>query len=333
MKKELHPDNNSVIDTHTDIQNSFINKIRTEGITVALEYLLPIKNGRESSYPATVRLSWIPDGETSYNFEISENEDFSDAFCAVTAEPSFTLTNLKVGQKYYWRVNCGDAYTFETEDNRFRFIKVEGALNVRDLGGINIKQGLIYRGSEIEGDYQATENGIHTLKNQLRIKTEINLRKESDSSRNTSSIGSDVQYKYLPYRPYCEIFEEEHRVGLVKIMETLSSEENYPVYIHCLGGADRTGMIAIFLRALLGESDEDIFTDYDLTSLSSNAFGLAEGVSDSGFRNHTADYFKNFHNAISAYGGKTLAENIEAFVLECGVNPETIEKIRNILRK
>jgi hypothetical protein len=49
---------------------------------------------------------------------------------------------------------------------------------VRDVGGINIKEGLVYRGCEINHEYRLTEEGKAIFKDQLGIRTEINLRKE-----------------------------------------------------------------------------------------------------------------------------------------------------------
>ncbi len=84
-------------------------------------------------------------------FELSENADFTNAY-SVNCHASFCeIDNLKVAKTYYWRVNGGAARCFCTKDNAIRFIKIDGVLNVRDIGGKNIKQGLIYRGSGMYG--------------------------------------------------------------------------------------------------------------------------------------------------------------------------------------
>ena len=92
-------------------------------------------------------------------------------------------------------------------------------------------------------------------------------------------------------------------------------------------------MIALYLRALLGESDEDILTDYELTSLSTYSLGLSEGVSALGFRSRHADYFTEFLDEFHKIPGETLAEKTEQFLLDCHVKPETLEKIRKIIGK
>ena len=86
------------------------------------------------------------------------------------------------------------------------------------------------------------------------------------------------------------------------------------------------------LRGLLGEADVDILIDYELTSLSSYAFGRAEGVSSLGFRSRETEYFQRFRSLFDAYNGNSIAEKAESFLRDCNVKPSTIEKIRSILK-
>ena len=159
------------------------------------------------------------------------------------------------------------------------------------------------------------------------------MRLEGDNYDRASYAGESVQYKYFPYRPYLEIFEAQHKEMLARLMLFFADERNYPIYFHCLGGADRTGMLAMYLRAIAGESDDDIFIDYELTSLSSYAYGLAEGVSALGFRKRNASYLVKCLNELNKYPGEALSERMVNFILDCGVCPETIEKIRKIILK
>lgn len=149
--------------------------------------------------------------------------------------------------------------------------------------------------------------------------------------RNESIVGKEIQYVCLPYRPYKEAFEEEHKKGICKIMEFLSHEENYPIYFHCMGGADRTGTIAFFLRALVDESDDDIHTDYELTALCSYASGVAEGAV--GARSRNKPYYVDFLKMLNNYApGQMFSVQVKKFLLSCGVSEETISKIINIIK-
>ena len=140
-----------------------------------------------------------------------------------------------------------------------------------------------------------------------------------------------VTYKLLPYRPYKEVFEDQHKHGIRKIMEFLADENNYPVFFHCMGGADRTGMIALYLRALVGEEDDIIHTDYELTGLSMYAGGSAENAQ--GFRRRTAPYYMEFRNMLDEYGKGPFRDKVENFLLACGVKKETIDRVKEIIRK
>ena len=216
-QKLIFPPSGYIFDTHTDIQNSFIEKIEENGIDAATEWLKKIKES-ELSYPEALKFVW--EGSGGDLFELSENEDFSESY-VLKCDVSFCkIYNLKIGTKYYWRINGGKGNHFYTKDNGIRFIKIDGVLNVRDIGGKNIKQGLIYRGSDLDLVYKISEEGKRIFCNQLGIKTEIDLRKEVDVSR-PCALGDSVVLKSFPYRPYIEIFEEEHRKGICKIMNFL----------------------------------------------------------------------------------------------------------------
>ena len=332
MPRLIYPSPDDTVSTHTGIQTEFIKRIGKNGTESALEWLLPIKNNCECSYPENLTIRFETDVLPPYEIIISEAQDLTRGVKYLTDSPSLTLTNLKVGWEYFVFISGELVGKIKTADEKFRFVKIDGLLNVRDLGGIKIKQGMIYRGSDIMGEYNITDVGKDTFSCKLGIKTELNLRKETSPDR--ISPLTSIPHIYLPYRPYMEIFEEEHKQGISEIFDFLSDENNYPIYFHCLGGADRTGMIALYLRALLGESDEDILTDYELTSLSTYAGGLTEGIDAQGFRSRNSDYFVKFLAALSKYSDKNeLRFSVPAFLAECGVKEETLEKIISILKK
>jgi hypothetical protein len=334
MIELILPQKGSVLDTHTETQNKFIRMIKEKGIDEALEWLLPVKDDKECSHPVEIKFEWTCDDAQEFTFELSERDDFALAETIKTKENFLYVTNLKIGQKYFWRVNGCEPSFFETLDNEYRFINVGGVLNVRDVGGIKIKQGLLYRGADVDHEFKISDEGIETFVDQLKIKTQMSLRKEHPEEPPFSVFSDKVNYKRLPYRPYTEIFYDEHREGIRKIMEYLTDESNYPIYFHCAGGADRTGMIAMYLRALMGESEEEILIDYELTSLSTYALGLVEGVRARGFRNRNNDYFVAFLDKLGYdKEEKNLVEKIRAFLYECGVTEEVIEKIKSIIAK
>jgi protein-tyrosine phosphatase len=322
----ISPSDRAVFDTHSDIQNEFIALIGEQGISAALDWLLPIKNGEELSRPRTLRLEWSSDGSSQYLLEVSENEDFSSPYTVRMGETSAVITNLKVGRKYYWRVNGGAHSSFITVDSRYRFVEVDGALNLRDLGGIGIKQGMIYRGSEINREYKITESGRRTMRDVLGIKTQLSLRGEVDDTDGVSVIGEGVQYRRIPYRPYEEIFEEKNRRAIIEIIDLFADETNYPIYFHCIGGADRTGSLAYVLNGVLGVEKEDLERDYESTFYNE---GDIPGVEDPKHGRGT----QHFDAGFAQYGkpGDTLRRRIELYLLDCGVTEEEIAAFRSIM--
>ena len=329
---EYYPKDGYIFDTQTEIQKEFIRRITEDGIDAALTWLEPVKAETECSYPAELKLEWKKAEGGLSVVEIAKEPSFQQPFVIRTMEASCRLTNLEIGTRYYWRVNGGEVHTFTTCGQSPRFIRIDGLLNVRDLGGNRIRQGMLYRGSEMDRTFTITETGKVTFCEQLGIRTELDLRGDWLGKISASPAGENVQLVQLPYRPYKEVFEEQHRKGICQIMEFLADERHYPIYFHCMGGADRTGMIALYLRALLGESDEEIHLDYELTALSMYAAGAAEGAN--GFRRRNSSYYMEFLQMLDAYApGEPLRVQVRAFLRSCGVTDKVMERVARILRK
>ncbi len=327
----IYPQDYETIDLYTSIQNEFIEKINNLGTESALEWLLTVKNGIERSHPQDITFKWCDNNSIEYIFELSKNQYFNEPIIVKTKDPYCTITNLENGTSYYWRVNNSKYNTFTTKEKSQRFIKIGGLLNVRDIGGKNIRQGLIYRGSELDCKFNITEEGKYTFCKELGIKTDLDLRFEPHEHVNDSPAGESVTLRKIKYRPYMEIFEEQYRKNICAIMELFADKSNYPIYIHCMGGADRTGMIAIYLRAIAGESENDIHLDYELTALSTYGAGAAEGAD--GFRSRNNSYYKEFISALDKFApSKTLNEKVIGFLKDCGVSQNCIDTIYSIIK-
>lgn len=327
MTELIYPLNGQEVTLHTQVQSEFIRKIKSDGTDAAIEWLREHKNEQEGSFPVPIKFLWRTTAEASV-FEISENADFHNARMYSTKEMSWELENLKIGKQYFWRVNGGTPFVFKTENIFPRFIRINGAINIRDLGGVLIRQGIVFRGSALNGEYTITDEGRYTFCDELGIKTQLDLRLEHFGKLSESPAGELVQLKQIPYRPYKELFEPKYKVAIREIMEIFAEEANYPIYFHCAGGADRTGMIAMFLRAIAGEKDEDIHLDYELTSLSL----YKQAYNTNGLRYRTAEYYVEMLNMFKVYAPeKTLTEQIICFLDSCGVTETCRKRIRDIL--
>lgn len=249
---------------------------------------------------------------------------------------SLSLPNLLRGTAYDWKVTAitsdGSAHeaasTFRTGDLAPRVILVDGIHNVRDLGGYSvsfgkkIRQGLLFRGSEMNGKHgiRITEAGVRTMTEELGIRTDLDLRSPSEALHLTESpLGSRVKLVFLPIGNYTAAFTSPN---YPKIFSLMAIPENYPIYFHCWGGADRTGTVAFLLGALLGVSEEELTRDFEFTSFS--VFGIRDSKK-------TNFNFQGLREALQAYGGSTLAEKAENYMLSIGVTSDEIQSIRKIL--
>ena len=61
-------------------------------------------------------------------------------------------------------------------------------------------------------------------------------------------------------------FAEDGREGLLGALRVIADPAKAPVIVHCMAGKDRTGTVCALTLALLGVSDEDIASDYALTT-------------------------------------------------------------------
>lgn len=286
-------------------------------------------NGEDYSRPLPVKMTWEDNIKELglYVVIVSENKDLSNPIVRVTESNKIDFYNLCVGIRYYWCVQKeayrSEIHTFTVKADSPRLIYIDGLNNVRDIGGQyvpngRIRQKMIYRGCELEGELMITEKGLADFL-RLGIKTKIDL-KEYYKSSVTDMYG--INNVNLTIEPYLQIFNPEYITGYRAILLKLIDKNIYPVYMHCIAGADRTGTIIFILEALLGMSEKDLFDEYELTSLS--RWGKRT-------RNHIN--FVNMRKKLKeTYGGNTINESVENYVLNClKLTPEQIKTIRNLM--
>lgn len=316
----------------------------------------------------SVRFSWNGNGSVKYTLYLADNERFENAkeYVASGLENELCVYNLVPSSAYYWKV-CGtfdgdESVTshFTTESISLRCVFVDGAVNTRDIGGYaaangSVNYGKIYRGGSLDS---ITNAGAETLKNNLKIKTEIDLRK--DGARKNERLG--LSYYKFDAGSYTDIldlaawnalpeaarreFNAKYSAGIKNIFEILANEENYPVYIHCDNGADETGTVAFLINALLGVSESDLIRDFELSSFSAAAGARYRsalnadktGFADSGVMKNDKTAFVAFGATIdalkTAYGAtdKSLAYAVENYLTDyVGVTHTDVEKIKKIM--
>lgn len=295
----------------------------------------------DCSHPEAVTVKWKnPSGKACVLY-LADNQEFSGAR-KWKALRSRKICNLIPGKQYFLKVSCGKSCSetvfFFTNPRIPRFIHVPGVTNVRDLGGLSgcagkkIRFGMVYRGAQHEKWTCArgiTPEGKRVLLEELKLKTILDLRWWNDGKRVLEKdVGKYVKMPILAYAtwhgpmdPPSGIFSKEQMEHVRKIFQLFAGKNSYPLYFHCQGGGDRTGTIAFLLEAVLGVSQEDAESEYEYSNLS-----------NSGIRLRSSEVWVRFMEKLDEFApGKSIGEKVSAYLYQCGIKEETLEKIRKIL--
>ncbi|OGJ86534.1 MAG: hypothetical protein A2268_15780 [Candidatus Raymondbacteria bacterium RifOxyA12_full_50_37] len=148
-----------------------------------------------------------------------------------------------------------------------------------------------------------------------------------------------VDFEQFAKELYLRIaFDHASQVG--SLITLVSDKENLPVLIHCNGGKDRTGFMAALLQSLTGVSHNDIMHDYLLTnqrmapyvsrfirrSRWMNLFGFSPERMRPVLEARTEYLEEAFRSILERH------ESVEHYLSEaCGVAPETLSRIRDLL--
>lgn len=297
------------------------------------------RTGGDYSAPRPVHVTWrfTQEADTPEDLRggqffllVSAAEDLRDPIVIATAAEEADVWNLEIGRTYWFCVQRegrrSEVRRFTTRALAPRCILAEGVTNVRDIGGYMaggkpIRQGLFYRGSEVDRHMHITEAGVRRLQ-QLGIRTDLDLRGEAvDTIEYPLLPLYGIRRVLLPVGPYEAPFSQEQKNEWRTIFQLLTKRENYPVYYHCWGGADRGGTLAFLVGALLGMSEEDLDFDYEYTNLS--IWGL---------RSRNYEPYRRMKAQLKAYPGDTLAAQTAQFLkTHLDLTDDDIAAIREIL--
>ena len=299
-----------------------------------------LSDGTDKFKGSPVVLKWAAKpAYDNYAVNISLSADLKDGEAYETVEPSLTLTDLFVGETYYWQVSSevdgktvkSDLFTFTTDASP-RTIYLDGVSNTRDIGGyksINgkkLKQGMIYRGGNPD---DITENGLAAAIGLYGIKTQLDLRTAEEAGKGCA-FGESVNYINVSGAYYIGgktgLDFEDNKSVIANELRVFTEEKNYPVYFHCALGRDRTGTLAMLIEGLCGVSESDILLDYELSSLS------VSGTKDKNKISYMINnLFKPTIEYIKGFGDGSLQSGCEKFLTSCGLTKTEINKIIEIM--
>jgi protein-tyrosine phosphatase len=175
-----------------------------------------------------------------------------------------------------------------------RWIELDGAVNVRDLGGLPTEDGgtttpgVLLRSDNLQGlsdkDVRRLldDHGIRTV---LDLRTPTEVRSEGpgplvaegvrhvnldliptwDEDARTDRIvpheqreEGDLSHFYLTYL-------DQMPQSVVDALRVIADAESGPVVVHCAAGKDRTGVIVALALQVAGVDRDEIVADYALT--------------------------------------------------------------------
>lgn len=195
----------------------------------------------------------------------------------IGTQKSVTIHNLLTNTKYDYTVNVdGKEYTgsFKTADTN-RFINLKNAINTRDIGGYmtdsgkRIKQGVLIRGSEIDGLIESSfflSDEIDT--SVFNFKYDFDLRSSQISSiEYQSRLGANVRHDFYNIPSYSYLFQDRTNELLHKVFTDLANPDNYPMYIHDTYGTEKCGIVVFFIQCVLGVSRDDMEFEYSISGI------------------------------------------------------------------
>lgn len=278
----------------------------------------------------------LPEGYAVISAElfVSEKSNFdSPIVYSLSGDvTSVDVYNLKTGTQYYFRFVLSVSNGTKTSvDGSFRtaegprMLNIDGVSNARDFGGWKtldgkrIRQGILYRSSELDGaidsKYTITPDGVNTMLTVLGIKSDFDLRYEGDNLSGTDALGASVAHNYYAAPLYSEVFSDNGKQAMKNVFSDLAENGSNPVLIHCTHGMDRTGTVIYLLGAVLGMSEEDLMREYQLSAF---CHGEMWGMNQ----------MNEFIGMLKSYEGVTIQKKAENYLLSVGVTPEEIAAIR-----
>jgi protein-tyrosine phosphatase len=169
-----------------------------------------------------------------------------------------------------------------------RLIALDGAYNVRDLGGYETRDGgvtcwhSIFRGDAL---HALSEADIALLRNH-GLSTVIDLRNAAEIALEANPFDGHAQVRYVNISVfsalapvemmaadyvafdmgdrYCQALDK-CQTAIADVLATIAAAPKGAVLFHCSAGKDRTGIIAALLLANAGVDETVIIEDYALT--------------------------------------------------------------------
>ncbi|MDT7573535.1 MAG: protein-tyrosine phosphatase [Actinomycetota bacterium] len=175
-----------------------------------------------------------------------------------------------------------------------RWIELDGAVNVRDLGGLTTadggttKPGVLLRSDNLQG---LSDKDVRRLLDDYGIRTVLDLRTPTEvrSEGPGPLVAEGVRHVNLDLIPNWDEEEGSDRIvpheqreqgdlshfyltyldqmpqSVVDALRVITDDASGPVVVHCAAGKDRTGVVVALALHVAGVDRDEIVADYALT--------------------------------------------------------------------
>ena len=248
------------------------------------------------------------------------------------------IYNLIPGRTYTYTLFSADGKALKTAffetTGRVRALKTSKYLhNFRDIGGWeglngkHIKYGYLIRGSEVKtgtDDLSRYELADYEfLINQIGINYDMDFRTDEGAGYfYESPLG--IEFIRIPLSAYASVItkkerQEAYKQSILQFIE--NTKAGKCTYMHCQGGADRTGTLVFFIEGLLGVSESNLAKDYEITTF----YYHKE-------RNDEERYKTMISELMSRYSkGGSLSDAIYNCAKGMGITDSDIEELRKLM--
>jgi len=254
----------------------------------------------------------------------------------------------------------------QVADSSMREVKLQGAVNFRDLGGYKtkdgktVKLGLLYRSAALNTLTDADVAKIASL----NIKYDFDFRGPYEVKTAPDKIPTSTTRISLPAGSE-NVGDSTYMKNMAKYMKSdsflisfytvltpykdrytplfdslISNKTASPILFHCTAGKDRTGIAAALILYALGVDEETIFNDYEATNYyrrNENAKAIAQMTKYYGLDEKMAtnmmgakrEYIQATFATIKAQYG-TMDNYLEKVL---GLTPKKIKQLKAIYTK
>jgi protein tyrosine/serine phosphatase len=224
-----------------------------------------------------------------------------------------------------------------------------GMYNVRDLGGLPLREGAVRRGALIRSESltRLGEGGVEALR-EAGVSRVVDLRRPGESPEIHPYADDGDVYVNLPVEDpadikettgpmvdlYVDMVEARPELFAAAVGAVADAPEG-AVVVHCAGGKDRTGLVVAMALTLVGADPEVVAADYALTEVRNGPLvePYLQEIEDLAARERLREYIATPASNILT----VLAHldehhgSVEAYLLSGGMTEEQVRRLRERL--